>query len=110
MPEGEDLGVRGRVTAELALVRRLRDHLGARDEDGTDRDVLVVRRRGGVLERQPHPALVLLVEASRVGHPSAHSLITAITIDAIRQATRMTIATVQEVGMRRSLERVRYWQ
>jgi hypothetical protein len=35
-------------------------------------------------------------------------LITAIAIDAIRQATRMTIATVQEVGIGRSLDG--YWQ
>jgi hypothetical protein len=68
----------------------------------------VVGRRGRVLERQSHPAFVGLVDASRVGHSSAHSLITAIAIAAIRQATRMTIATVQEVGIGRSLDG--YWQ
>ena len=86
--EREDLGMRGRVAAQLALVRRGREGLAVAGDDGADRDVVVAgsRRRGG--QRQPHQLLV------------AHqSFVAAITIDAARQTTRITIATVQERGI-----------
>ena len=80
--------MRGRVAAQLALVDRRRQRLAVAGEHGADRNVVVLgrRRRGG--QRQPHELLV------------AHqSFAAAITIDAIRQTTRITIATVHERGI-----------
>ncbi len=77
----------GRVAAQFPLVDGGRQRLAVAGEDGADRDVVVLGggRRGR--EGQAHELLV--------GH---QSLVAAITIDATRQMTRITIEIVQERG------------
>jgi hypothetical protein len=56
--QGEHLGVRGRVLAQLALVVAGADHLAVVDDDGADRDVVVRERQLRLGEREAHVALV----------------------------------------------------
>ena len=79
----------GRVAAQLALVDGLGDRLAVAHERRrrSGRRSCSGARRGG-REREPHEVVV------------AHqSLVAAITIDAIRQTIRITIATVHERGI-----------
>ncbi len=87
-PEGEDLGVGRRITAELPFVRGLGDHLAIANQHRPDRDILVSRRGGRDRQRKSHEIGV------------AHqSFVVAITIEAKRQTIRIAIATIHERGM-----------
>ena len=54
----DDLGVRRRVLAQLALVVAGADHLAAAHDDRADRHVVVVERPPRLAQRQPHELLV----------------------------------------------------
>jgi hypothetical protein len=57
----------GGIAAQLALVPRRPQDVGAAGDDGPDRDVAVGGRPLGELERAAHQALVIRAEAA-VGH------------------------------------------
>ena len=58
LAQGQHLGVRGGIGAQLALVARGRDHLPLADDHRADRDVVVLRRPLGLAQREAHEVLV----------------------------------------------------
>ncbi len=58
VPQGDHLGVRGRVPSDLPLVVAGADDLALADHDGPDRDVFVLGRAGGLSEGQAHEVLI----------------------------------------------------
>ena len=58
LAQRQDLGVRGGVLAQLALVVAGPDDLAVLDHDGPDRDVVVLERALRLAQREPHEVLV----------------------------------------------------
>ena len=63
IPQGEDLGVGGRVLAQLAFVVALRDDLASDEHDGSDGHVVVVKGERGLAQGDGH--------GLGVGHPGS---------------------------------------
>jgi hypothetical protein len=63
LAQREDLGVGGRVAAQLALVARGGDHLARMHDHAADRHVVVLQRSLGLAQRQAHEVLVAREEA-----------------------------------------------
>ena len=68
LAQREDLGVGGRVAAQLALVAGGGDHLALVDDHGADRHVVVVECALGLAQGEAHEVLVAREEPRAHGH------------------------------------------
>ena len=65
LADRDQLGVRGRVRAQLALVVAGADHLAVVDQHGADRHVVVRQRAFRLAQGEPHEVLVAREESVR---------------------------------------------